>query len=143
MDDLIVRTVTRMIVPFIQAYGIYIVLYGHLSPGGGFSGGAIIGSSLMLYTIVFGVHRAEKKFSHHAAEIAESGGILVFAGLGLVGMIVAGNFLANRTAGFPLGEPGALLSAGMIPIVMIAIGIKVASTMITLFRALIETEDPS
>lgn len=140
MNDIIVKTITRMIVPFIQVYGIFIILYGHVSPGGGFSGGAMIGTSLILYTLVFGLKRGKKKFSHRVSEIAESGGILIFIAIGLIGMITVGRFLTNVEAGFPRGEPGALLSAGMIPILMIGIGIKVASTMVTLFHILIEEE---
>ncbi len=140
MNDIIVKTITRMVVPIIQVYGIFIILYGHVSPGGGFSGGAMIGTSLILYTLVFGLKKGKKKFSHRVSEIAESGGILLFIGVGLIGMVAVGRFLTNIEAGFPIGEPGALLSAGMIPILMIGIGIKVASTMVTLFHILIEEE---
>lgn len=140
MNDIIVKTITRIVVPFVQVYGIFIILHGHISPGGGFSGGAMVGTSLILYTLVFGMDRSKKKFSHRASEIAESGGVLVFFIIGIIGIILGGSFLANRDAGFPMGESGALLSAGMIPLLMIAIGIKVASTMITLFHLLIEGE---
>jgi multicomponent Na+:H+ antiporter subunit B len=140
MNDVIVKTITRLIVPFVQVYGIFIILHGHVSPGGGFSGGALIGTSLILYTLVFGIHKGEQKFSHRASEFAESGGIFLYAFIGLLGIILAGTFLTNIGAGFPIGIPGTLLSAGMIPILMIGIGIKVASTMITLFHILIEEE---
>jgi multicomponent Na+:H+ antiporter subunit B len=141
MNDVIVKTITRLIVPFVQVYGIFIILHGHVSPGGGFSGGALIGTSLILYTLVFGIKKGEKKFSHRASEFAESGGIFLYAFIGLLGIIFAGTFLTNIGAGFPIGNPGTLFSAGMIPILMIGIGIKVASTMITLFHILIEEED--
>jgi len=140
MNDIIVKSITRIIVPFVQVYGVFIILHGHISPGGGFSGGGLIGTSLILYTLVFGVNKAKKKFSHRASEIAESGGIMIFIFVGLIGLFLAGRFLTNREAGFPLGEAGMILSAGMIPILMIGIGIKVASTMITLFHILIEEE---
>ncbi len=138
MDDIILRTISRLIIPFIEIYGVFIILHGHVSPGGGFSGGAILGTSLILYTLVFGVEKAQKKFSHKVSDIAESGGILWFILIGLVGIFVTGYFLTNINAGFPIGEPGLLLSAGMIPLLMIGIGIKVASTMITLFHTVIE-----
>ena len=141
MDDIILRTISRMIIPFIEIYGVFIILHGHVSPGGGFSGGAILGTSLILYTLVFGVEKAQKKFSHKVSDIAESGGILWFVMIGLIGMLVTGYFLSNVSAGFPIGEPGRLLSAGMIPLLMIGIGIKVASTMITLFHTVIEEEN--
>ncbi|MBE0700198.1 MAG: MnhB domain-containing protein [Acholeplasmataceae bacterium] len=140
MSDTIVKSITRIIVPFIQVYGIFIILHGHVSPGGGFSGGALIGTSLILYTLVFGLKEGKRKFSHRISEIAESGGIMIFIAVGLVGMVLGGRFLMNMEAGFPLGEPGKLLSAGMIPLLMIGVGIKVASTMVTLFHTLIEEE---
>jgi len=140
MDDLIVKTVVRIIIPFVQLFGIYIILHGHVSPGGGFAGGTLIGTSFILYTLVFGIGPAKKKFSHRMSEFAESGGIILYLAIGVVGMVVAGSFLTNAEAGFPLGEAGSLLSGGMIPLLMIGIGIKVASTMVTLFHTLIEEE---
>jgi len=141
MNDVIVKSITRIIVPFAEIYGIFIILHGHVSPGGGFSGGALIGTSLILYTLVFGIKKGEEKFSHRASEFAESGGIFLYVVIGLVGMIFAGTFLSNLSAGFPAGTPGKLFSAGMIPLLMIGIGIKVASTIITLFHILVEEEE--
>jgi len=141
MTDKIVKSITRLIIPFIQVYGVFIILHGHVSPGGGFSGGALFGTSLILFTLVFGMAPAKKKFSHRASEIAESGGIMLFMAIGIIGMILTGKFLTNIEAGFPLGEPGMLLSAGIIPLLMIGIGIKVASTMISLFHLLVEGDE--
>lgn len=138
MNDIIIKNITRIIIPFAQAYGIFIILNGHISPGGGFAGGAIIGTSLILYTLVFGREKGKKKFSHKASEIAESGGILWFVTIGLIGFFVAGRFLTNLDAGFPDGVIGDILSGGMIPLLMIGIGVKVASTMISLFNLLID-----
>jgi len=138
MNDIIVKNITRIIIPFAQAYGIFVILNGHISPGRGFAGGAIIGTSLILYTLVFGREKGNKKFSHKMSEIAESGGIIVFVIIGLVGLFVAGSFLTNIASGFPEGLIGDIISGGMIPLLMIGIGIKVASTMITLFNLLID-----
>jgi multicomponent Na+:H+ antiporter subunit B len=138
MDDLIVRTVTRIVVPFLQLYGIYVVLHGHLSPGGGFSGGAILGASMVLCTLAFGLEKTEKKFGHRLSALLESGAILAFVLIGCVGILAGHTFLTNQRAGFFMGEFGSLLSGGMIPLISIAIGIKVASTMVTLFHAIIK-----
>lgn len=138
MNDIIIKNITRIVIPFAQIYGIYVILNGHISPGGGFAGGAIIGTTLILYTLVFGREKGKKKFSHKVSEIAESGGIMFFILIGLIGMIIGGSFLMNIDAGFPEGELGTILSGGMIPLLMIAIGIKVTSTMINLFNLLIE-----
>jgi len=140
MNDIIIKNITRIVIPFAQVYGIFIILNGHISPGGGFAGGAIIGTSLILYTLVFGREKGEKKFSHKMSEIAESGGIMLFISIGILGMITGGYFLTNIEAGFPTGELGSLLSGGFIPLLMIGIGIKVASTMISLFNLLIDEE---
>jgi len=136
MNDIIIKSITRIVIPFAQVYGIYMILNGHISPGGGFAGGAIIGTTLILYTLVFGREKGKKKFSHKVSEIAESGGIMIFIFIGLIGMIVGGRFLMNLDSGFPEGELGTILSGGMIPLLMIAIGIKVTSTIINLFNLL-------
>ncbi len=140
MDDLIVKTIIRLIVPFIQLYGIFIILHGHISPGGGFSGGAVLGASIILYTLSFGLKKASKKLPHKVSQVMESGGILWYMFVGLLGIIFGGSFLANKGAGFFMGEAGNLLSAGIIPLLTIGIGIKVASTMVTLFHTIIEED---
>ena len=138
MNDIIIKTITRIVIPFTQVYGIFIILNGHVSPGGGFAGGAIIGTTLVLYTLVFGREKGQKKFSHRISEITESGGIMFFILIGLIGLLIGGSFLTNIDAGFPEGEVGNILSGGMIPLLMIAIGIKVTSTIINLFNLLID-----
>jgi multicomponent Na+:H+ antiporter subunit B len=140
MNDIIIKNITRIVIPFAQMYGIFIILNGHISPGGGFAGGAIIGTTLVLYTLVFGREKGKKKFTHKASEIAESGGIMLFVFVGLIGLVLAGSFLTNVEAGFPEGNLGTILSGGFIPILMIGIGIKVTSTMISLFNLLIDEE---
>jgi multicomponent Na+:H+ antiporter subunit B len=141
MNDLILKTITKMLLPFIQLYGVYVVLHGHISPGGGFSGGAILGASIILYTIVFGLKLGEKKLPHNISLMIESGGVAWFVIIGLVGLNFTGSFLSNQSAGFLTGEPGALLSAGMIPLITIGVGLKVASTFVTLFNKIIEEKN--
>ena len=138
MRDIILTTVVRLVLPFIQIYGLYIIINGHLSPGGGFPGGAMMGASMILYALAFNLKEGSSKISHDTSTLLESGGALVFAGLGLVGAFVGSNYLSNRAAGFPLGVPGNLFSSGMMFLLTMAIGIKVASTFITLFFNLVE-----
>lgn len=143
MNDLIVKLIARLLFPFIQVYGIYIILHGHLSFGGGFSGGALVGSSFILFTIIFGLKASEQLLPHHISAKLESAGILIYLSVGMVGILTANRFLSNQSAGFSLGRFGTLLSAGMIPILTLAIGVKVASTMITLFQRLLKEDDES
>lgn len=130
-------------VPFIQVYGIYIILHGHLSPGGGFSGGAIFGASLVLIALSFNLEVGARQISHATASVLESGGALGFIITGLVAVALGGNYLANQAAGFPMGEAGELFSAGAIFIITAFLGIKVASTIVTLFYNIIEGDDKS
>jgi len=141
MDDQIVRITSRFVAPFIQLYGIYIILHGHLSPGGGFSGGAIFGASLVLVALSFNLEAGIKQISHQTASVLESGGALGFALTGLVAIALGGNYLANRSAGFPLGEAGQFFSSGAILVITVFVGIKVASTITTLFYNIIEKEN--
>lgn len=141
MEDQIMRLTSRLVAPFIQVYGIYIILHGHLSPGGGFSGGAIFGASLVLVALSFNLEAGVKQISHQTASVLESGGALGFALTGLLAIALGGNYLANRAAGFPLGEAGALFSSGAIFVITVFLGIKVASTIATLFYNIIEKEE--
>ncbi|WP_350343299.1 MnhB domain-containing protein [Proteinivorax hydrogeniformans] len=140
MNDLIVKVISRLTIPFIQLYGIFIIMHGHLSPGGGFAGGAILGASIILLTLAFGLEGASKKMPHHVSKVIESSAILLLLALGMVGIVTGNNFLTNADAGFDLGQTGRILSAGFIPIATMAIGMKVASTLITLFHTIIEED---
>ena len=140
MDDLIVKNITKIVTPFIQLYGIFIILHGHISPGGGFAGGAVIGASLILYTLAYGLDEGHKLAPHNLTSIVESGGILWFVLLGMVGILFGGRFLDNQSAGFYMGGFGNIISGGLISLATIGIGLKVASTMITLFHSTIQED---
>ncbi len=139
MNDRLLYTIVKLMLPVIVVYGIFIILHGHVTPGGGFSGGAILGAALILYGLTFGQDASLKLFPESVSKRLESGGVLVYIGIGLIGLVLGGAFLTNAGV-FPLGDPGNILSGGMIPLLMIAIGIKVGSTMMTLFNALLEDE---
>ncbi len=134
------RIICRLVVPFIQIYGIYVVLYGHLSPGGGFAGGAIIGASMVLYALSFNLESGSNKIPHETASAMESGGALAFAFIGIVAIILGHEYMTNLAAGLPKGVPGELVSGGIIPFISVAIGIKITSTIVTLFYNLIGEE---
>ncbi len=140
MPDLVLRKVTSIVLPVIQVYGIYIILHGHLSPGGGFAGGMILGISMVLYMLVFGLDSCLRKVPHRMSSFLESAGTLWYGAIGLVGILRGTSFLMNKGAGIPLGTPGELFSSGFIMIITIGVGIKVAATMLSLFYTLIEED---
>ncbi len=138
MQDIIISMIVRLILPFIQIYGFYVIINGHLTPGGGFPGGAIMGASMILYALAFNLEEGSNKISHDTSTLLESGGALVFSGLGLIGVLAGVGYLGNKSAGFPLGPTGNLFSGGLVFLVSLGIGVKVASTFITLFFNLVE-----
>jgi len=125
--------------PFIQMFGLYIIFHGHLTPGGGFQGGALIGASFILLAVAFGLGEGEKRMTHDTSTVLESLA-LAYVFIGFFGVFLGFNFLSNRIAGLPAGRPGALLSGGIIFALNIVIGLKVASTGKTLFYSLAKEE---
>ncbi len=140
MDSMIVSIVCRTIIPFIQLYGLYIILHGHLSPGGSFSGGAILASSMILYVLVFGLKEGKRLLPERTSNVVENMGVLWFWLLGWVGIFTGSYYLANRAAGFRMGILGDLFSSGMILLITIGLGLKVASTLASLFFKMAESE---
>ena len=129
--SLVLYTGCRFLFPLILTFGSYIFIHGHLTPGGGFQGGAIIASGFLL--IYLGCR--EKRISRTASKLAESLGGLVFVVIGLLGLVFGSYFLLNF---LPKGTANALFSAGIIPIIYIAIGFKVGSELTSIIDNLIE-----
>jgi multicomponent Na+:H+ antiporter subunit B len=129
--SLVLYTGCRLLFPLILVFGAYVFIHGHLTPGGGFQGGAIIASGFLL--IYLGCR--ERRISRVASNLAESLGGLVFVVIGLLGLVFGGYFLLNF---LPKGTANALFSAGIIPIIYIAIGFKVGSELAGIIDNLIE-----
>lgn len=129
-NDIILQTVARILVPPIVIFGIYVVLCGHLGPGGGFSGGAVIGAGLILYLNAFGFQKTERFFR------ASTYKKLSFCALACYALSKCYSFYtgANHIESIiPLGTPGAILSSGLILLLNICVGIVVAGTMYTFY----------
>lgn len=130
---LIVKTITRLTVGLILLFGIYIVLHGHVSPGGGFAGGVIIALSFIHLMLAFGKEVALKKLSQNMASFFESLGAILFLGIALLGF-VGGCFFLNF---INKGQPFKLFSAGIIPLCNIAISFKVGAGLFAVFIMLV------
>jgi multicomponent Na+:H+ antiporter subunit B len=125
--SVIVKSVTRVVFPLAFLYGVYIFVHGHLTPGGGFQGGTIIASSIILLYLGFGT----LKIPESVITALESVAALCFIGLGCIGIFKGGNFLWNAVG---LGNPGTLLSAGILGPIYIAIGVKVGTELTSIFN---------
>ena len=129
-NDVILQTVAKILVPPIMIFGIYVILAGHLGPGGGFSGGAVIGAGLILYLNAFGFAKTEKFFT------AKTSKRMSFCALACYSLAKSYSFFtgANHIESIlPLGTPGAILSSGLILILNICVGVVVAGTMYTFY----------
>jgi multisubunit Na+/H+ antiporter MnhB subunit len=135
----IVKTVSRWIKGFILVFGIYIVLYGHLTPGGGFGGGVIIAMAFVLLTLCCGKHEALKRLPLSVAGEMDSVGALMFLVIALLGLGagLGGAFFTNYIAKADPGTPFKLLSGGTIMLSNIAIAIKVATSLFMIFTLLV------
>jgi len=143
--SIVIRTVTRIMAPFIFMFGISIIFHGHLTPGGGFQGGVIIGASLILIGIAFNKEEGRKAAPRDFERVVISSGLSIYIITGLVGMIFGYSFLTNGAIKFPpLGELGELFSGGTLFWINIGIGLLVSGIAIELFFAFLEeTRDPS
>ena len=131
---LIVKTITRLTVGLILLFGIYIVLHGHITPGGGFAGGVIIALSFIHLMLAFGKDLALKKLSEAQASFFESLGAIMFLTIAILGF-VGGYFFLNFF--LDKGEPFKLFSAGIIPLCNVAICFKVGAGLFAIFAALV------
>lgn len=128
--DIIVKNVAKFIIPFILVFGIYIVLNGHISPGGGFSGGAVMGASLILFSSAFGYKKINKVITERFTKTVTFCSLIFYACAKGYSFFTGANHIPT---GIPLGEPGAILSSGLILPLNIAVGLIVTCTMYSFY----------
>lgn len=128
--DAILQKMTLVLVPVIFLFGFYIILNGHLSPGGGFSGGATIGAGLILYVTTFGFHKTQRFFNEKVYDLVKVGALSLYSLTMIYYFYTGANMLKNV---IPLGTPGNILSSGMILPINIFVGLEVACTMYAFF----------
>jgi multicomponent Na+:H+ antiporter subunit B len=119
----IVETAVQYLFPIVLLFGAYIFVNGHLSPGGGFQGGAVIASATLLLFLAL----PRSKLRHALLTITESLSGFGYVLVGVLGLVLAGGFLDNRV--LPLGDYGRLFSAGAIPVIYTFIGLKVGAEL--------------
>ncbi|MCM1542839.1 MAG: hypothetical protein NC121_16480 [Blautia sp.] len=129
-DDVILQTVAKLLVPPIFIFGVYVILAGHLGPGGGFSGGAVIGAGLILYQNAFGFTKTERFFTAKTYRIMSFGALACYSAAKSYSFYTGANHIKSI---IPLGNPGAILSSGLILLLNICVGIVVAGTMYTFY----------
>jgi len=128
-DHSILRVVSKIMIPFILLFALYVQFHGDFGPGGGFQAGVIFASAFILYGLIFGIENARKVLTANATRILLACGVILYAGVGVAGMFLGGNYLdynvlaATATGGQHLG----------IFLVEFGVGTTVAATMVTIF----------
>lgn len=128
--DPIVKTVAKFIIPVFLVFGIYVVLNGHLSPGGGFSGGAVMGAALILFSSAFGYKNIKKVITEKFVRNVTFFSLIFYACAKSYSFYCGAHHIET---GIPLGTPGAILSSGLILPLNIAVGLVVTCTMYSFY----------
>jgi len=126
LHDPILRDGCSILVPLIFLLGIYVILNGSISPGGGFSGGAIMGAGLIVYAIAFGFDKAGQFFTNKTFRAVSGAALLTYCGSKTYSFLTGAMGVESVV---PLGIPGAILSGGIIFILNVCVGLVVTCTM--------------
>jgi len=134
--DLIVTNTVRLIVPVIQIFAFYVLAHGHVSPGGGFQGGVLMGASFILVALSWDLETALARFPMNRCMIVAAAGILLYGGIGLLSMFLGGEFLdyAELAKVLPVSREMARYHAMLG--VEIGVGLTVTAIMFALYANL-------
>ena len=132
--DLVIKTVCRFLIPFIQLFALYVIAHGHHSPGGGFQGGVILGASIILLAISHNLRTATKRMNEKLVGLLCATGVFIYAGTGALCLLMGLNFLDySALASVLYVDPVSARSLGIL-IVEIGVGITVMATMIWIYN---------
>lgn len=130
--DIVLRVATKLIVPFILLFALYVQFHGDYGPGGGFQAGVMAAAAVILYAIVFGLDAAQRLVPPVIPEIMVPLGVAIFAGVGVVNMMLGANFLEYSVL---LHEPSHGQHLGIL-LVEGGVFVTVSGTMTAIFYAL-------
>ena len=132
-EDIIIESLARFLTPFIQAFALYVLFLGHYSPGGGFQGGVLMAASFILLVIAYDIKEGKRRITEKVNIVLNGTGVLVYSGIGLLCLILGGNFLdySRLAAILPVG-PEEARSLGILG-VEIGVEITVAAIMVSIF----------
>lgn len=132
-ENVVIETVSRLLIPAMQLFGLYVIAHGHGSPGGGFQGGCILAASFILMVIAYDIKEAKSHMSENLNTILCCAGVFIYGGIGLLCVILGGNFLDYSVLHKILPvDPVKARYMGMLG-VEIGVGIAVMAVMISIF----------
>jgi multicomponent Na+:H+ antiporter subunit B len=123
------RALSKLLIPLIMLFALYVQFHGDYGPGGGFQAGVIFAAAVILYALIFGLERARRLFTGPLLRLLAAGGVLLYGGVGIATIVLGGNFLAyNKLAHDPVhGQHLGIL------LVELGVGITVTAVMVTIF----------
>lgn len=92
-NDLILRVIAKLMIPFIVLFALYVQFHGDYGPGGGFQAGVILAAAVIFYALIFGLDAARKVMPEPLVESMTAIGVLIYAGVGVAGLLLGGNYL--------------------------------------------------
>jgi len=128
-EHVVLRVVTKALIPFILLFGLYVQTHGDFGPGGGFQAGVIFASGFILYGLIFGIGAVRRVFPSRLLLSLAALGVLIFAGVGVVSLVMGGNFLEYAA----LANDPAFGNHIGIWLVELGIGVTVSSVMVIVF----------
>lgn len=91
--DLVLRVIGKLLIPFILLFAVYVQFHGDFGPGGGFQAGTIFAAGIVFYALIFGLKNARQVVPDRLVEAMLAAGVLIYAGVGVAGLLLGGNFL--------------------------------------------------
>ena len=140
-ENVVIRTVSRLSIPFIQLFSLYVIVHGASGAGGGFQGGGVFAASFILMLIAFGLSGIRKRLGEKGAMVLATVGLFMYAGIGLLCLFFAGNYLEYAAIESALGIPH--LHALLIDLVEAGIGITVMAVMTSIILDFADKEGSS
>ena len=134
-ENVIIKTICRLMIPFLQLYAIYVLMHGHYSPGGGFQGGVMMGASFILLVIAYGLEEARRRISIKALTIYACLGLFIYSGIGAFALLMGGNYLDYGKLPLPLSSVPTIRAMGILGI-EIGVFFGVMAIMICIFLAI-------
>ncbi len=128
---IVLRVVAKLLIAPILLFGLYVQFHGDFGPGGGFQAGVIFGAGFILYALIYGVENAQRVAPPDVVRVLVALGVLIFAGVGFVDLLLGGNYLDYDVMA---ADPVAGQHYGIL-LVELGVGVTVAAVMMTIFFA--------
>jgi multicomponent Na+:H+ antiporter subunit B len=128
-EHVVLRVVTKALIPFILLFGLYVQTHGDFGPGGGFQAGVIFASAFILYGLIFGIGSTRRVFPSRLLLLLAALGVLLFAGVGVAALVMGGNYLEYAV----FAEDSVFGNHIGIWLVELGVGLTVSSVMVTIF----------